>query len=441
MKIFFVRFFVYLSVFVLIVGGIGALGALHSRADWLSVRDMPAPTLQGVKVPDFHPNKPTVAVVLGDPLTEVFDFMVPYEMFAMTEAYNVFAVAPENKVTSLTGGLDIVPHFSFKELDQLLEKSPDLIVVPYMPMVDEEKYRPVREWIQQHENTQFLSICSGSRNMAEAGLLKGNTSTIHWRIVHQVEKLFPDTNWIRDQRYVQDGNVTSSAGLTSGIDAVLYVISQQLGESMADKVAKEMNYPSYHFVENPKVEPYYIDQTEVVYYLNLAFQFHKKKVGVLLYEGMEEGALASIFDTYSPLGTTKVFTLSDSYSPIVTKHHLNLITRSPISQAPTLDRILVTGTNLSSLDVEMGEGVEPEFIHRGTPDRFVFDATLEDLAMQEDRLTAEWAAKRLEYRANHLKLEGKPFPIEAFFSLLFLSAIALLTAYFVDRRFIVKHKS
>jgi putative intracellular protease/amidase len=432
-------------MFVLFVGGIGAFGAAVSRANWLSVRDIPAPSLQGVKLPEYNPNKPTVAVVLGSPITEVFDFMVPYEMFAMTDAYNVFAVAPDNKVTALTGGLDIVPHFSFQEMDNLLGKSPDLIVIPYMPMVDEEKYRPVREWIQKHAKTEILSICSGAMNLADTGLLQGKTSTIHWRIVNQAKKKYPDTNWIRDQRYVQEGNITASAGLTSGIDAVLYVISQQLGESAAEKITKEMNYPSYHFVKNPKVEPYYIDRTEVIYYLNLAFQFNKKKVGVLLYDGMEEGALTSIFDTYSPLGTTKVFTISDSDGPIVTKHNLNLIARHQISKAPAIDRLFITGTQaltLSAKDInqwnENDNEVEPEFIHSGMPDRFVFDATLEDLAKEEDLLTAKWAAKRLEYRANHLKLEGKPFSTEAFLTPLLLSLIALLTAFYMDRRFVSK---
>lgn len=437
------RFVVYLSIFVLFVGGFGAFGAVRSRADWLSVRDIPAPSLQGVKIPKYNPNKPTVAVVLGNPITEVFDFMVPYEMFAMTDAYNVYAVAADNNVTALTGGLDLVPHFSFQEMDHLLGKSPDLIVIPYMPMDDEEKYRPVREWIQKHANTKILSICSGSKNLADTGLLLGKTSTIHWRIVNQVKKMYPDTNWIRDQRFVQDGNITASAGLTSGIDAVLYVISQQLGESAAEKVAKEMNYPSYNFVENPKVEPYYIDQTEAIYYLNLAFQFHKKKLGVLLYDGMEEGALTSIFDTYSPLGTTKVFTISNSDGPIVTKHNLNLIARYQVSNVPTIDRLFVTGTQaltLSAKDIkqwnEKYNVAEPEFIHGDMPDRFVFDATLEDLAKQEDLLTAKWSAKRLEYRANHLNLEGNPFSLEAFITPLMLGSIALLTAYFIDRRFI-----
>lgn len=445
MKKFLMRFVLYLSIFVLIVGGIGVIGALQSRGDWLSVRDISQPPLTEVQIPNYHPNKPTVAVVLGSPLTEVFDFMVPYEMFAMTDAYNVYAVASDTNVKSLTGGLEIVPHYSFQEMNQLLGKSPDLIVVPYMPMIDEEKYRPVREWIQKHATTEILSICSGAMNMADAGLLTGKNSTIHWRIVDQVKKKYPETNWIRDQRYVQEGNMIASAGLTSGMDAVLHVISSQLGESVAEKIAKEFNYPSFHYVNSPKVEPYSIDQSEAIYYLNLAYQFQKQKLGVLLYDGMEEAALTSVFDTYAPLGTTKVYTLSDSDRPIVTKHHLNLIARYSLSKAPGIERLFVTGTKVLPLTTRevmkwkaQNSEVEPEFIHLQMANRFVFDATLEDLAWQEDLLTAKWAAKRLEYRADTLKLAGESFPIEAFLTPLMLGIIALWASLYLDRRFITK---
>jgi AraC family transcriptional activator FtrA len=447
MKRLLLRLVVYVCMIAVIVGGIGAVGFIRSQNDyWFGIRDKPVPSLQGVKIPEHDPNKPTVAVLLGNPTTEVFDFMVPYEMFAMTEAYNVYAVAPDKNVTSLTGGLDLVPHYSFEELDQLLGKSPDLIVIPFMPMVDEEKYKPVREWIQKHSKTNLLSICSGAENLADTGLLKGKSSTLHWQVVNRAIKQHPETNWIRDQRYVvADKNIVSSAGLTSGIDAVLYVISQQLGESMAEKIAKEMNYPSYHFVKNPKVDPYYVDGSEAILYFNLAFQWNKKKTGVLLYNGMEDGALASIFDTYSASGTTKVYTISDTVQPIVTKHHLNLIARYQIANAPELDRMIVPGTEAKSLAAEAvkqwnekGNGVEPEFMHSGSADRFIFDAPLEDLAKQEDVLTAKYGAKRLEYRANHIKLEGKPFSLEAFSTPLLLSLLAVLAAFCIDRRFIMK---
>lgn len=446
MKRLILRVLVYVGIFAVLVGGVGFAEFVHSqRAYWMEGRNTPVPTLQGVQIPEHQPNKPTVAVVMGDPTTEVFDFMVPYQMFVMTGAYNVYAVAPENKVTTITGGLDLVPHYSFQQLDQLLGKSPDLVVVPNMPMAEKEKYKPVREWLQKHSETKILSICGGALNIADAGLLKGKTSTTHWQVFDQAKSIFTDTNWISGQRYVVvDKNTVSSAGLTSGIDAVLYVISQQLGEPAAEKIAKELNYPSYHFVKNPKVDPYFIDRSEAVFIFNHAFNWNDKQTGVLLYNGMDDGALASIFDTYAASGTTKVHAIADSVQPIVTKYHLNLIPRYSIANAPALDRMMVPGTEAKSLAAEVvqkwnekGSAVKPEFLHSDSGNRFMFDAPLEDLAKQEDILTAIYGAKRLEYR-NHLNLEGKPFSVEAFGIPLILSILALLAGTYIDRRFIMK---
>lgn len=443
------RVVVYVMTFVILFGGVGAFGYVRSNQEyWTPTRPTTIPALQSVSVPEHNPKKPTVAVLLSDPTTEVIDFIIPYEMFAMTEAYNVYAVAPDKNMKTLSGGLDLMPHYSFDELDRLLGKSPDLIVIPAMPMVDEAKYKPVREWIQKHSDTKLLSICAGGLNLADTGLLKGKEATTDWKsFAFKETNKYPETKWRRDMRYVADGNIVSSAALTSGIDAVLYVISQQLGEPMAEKIAKEMNYPTYHFVKNPKVDPNYVDRTELIYSFNLAFQWNKKSTGVLLYNGMDEVALTSIFDTYANSGTTKVYTISDAKQPIVTKYQLNLVTRYQMSNAPKLDRMLVPGVEAESLaaaDVkqwnEKGNNVMPEFIHSGSADRFIFDAPLEDLAKQEDVLTAKYGAKRIEYRATNLKYEGNPFSYEAFGIPALLSLASLLIAFYIDRRFIRKVK-
>lgn len=58
--------------------------------------------------------------------------MIPYELFSRTRAVNVYAIAADTGVKLLSGGLDVVPHYSLKEIDKLLVKSPDIIAIPYM---------------------------------------------------------------------------------------------------------------------------------------------------------------------------------------------------------------------------------------------------------------------------------------------------------------------
>ncbi|MFD0716304.1 DJ-1/PfpI family protein [Paenibacillus sp. GCM10027626] len=440
------RIIIYLIVFVVVVGGTGAIGYVNTMNAGMSVYDKAAPSLTDVKVPKYDANKPTVAVLLANEVTEVFDFLVPYEMFAMTEAYNIYGVAPDREIKSLTGGLDVVPHYSFDEMDAMLGKSPDIIVIPFMPILDEKKYAPVREWIRKHSGakTTLISICNGAENLADTGLLNGKSAATHWGDINRLIKKYPEIQWVKDRRYVPQGNIVSSAGLTSGIDAVLYVISQQLGEAAAKKVAGEMNYPSYDYVTNPQMKPFVAGLSDITYVLNNAFQWNKVKAGVLLYNGADELDLSAAFDTYAASGTTTTLTVSGANEPIVTKHGLNLVARYRIKDVPKLSKMIVVGADAESTAAEdinqwksSGNSAKLLFLHRDAADRFAMDPAFEDLAGQEDIQTAKFAAKRLEYRAtDHLKLEGSPFSFEAFGVPVLLGVLSLLIAFFIDRRFI-----
>lgn len=450
MKKFWLRLVVYLCSLVVVVGGVGLYGFIGSQgAFYGAIRQEPVPSLQGLEKPQYDRKKPTVAVLLGSETTEGLDFMIPYEMLSRTGAYNVFAVAADNKVKSLTGGLDVIPHYSLQEMDELLGKSPDIIAIPFMTTRDQEAYEPIRQWLLKHSATTLLSICAGSGNLAATGLLDGKQTVTHWQTYGDLTRMYPQVNWISGQRYVLPAaNIVSSAGVSSGIDAVLYVISQKLGEPAAEKIAKEMKYPSYHFLKNPKVDPFYVDHNFATYILNNAYQWNKEKAGTLLYNGMEEMALASVFDIYSDSGTTKVFSISNSDAPVTTKHGLRLLSRYTMSSAPKLDKFIVSGTQAQSLAAEeiknwneIDNTKKVQFVHSEGPDRFIFDVQLEDLAKQEDLQTAKHAVKRLEYRADDIRLEGKSYPFETYGNLLLSVFIAVLIAYLIDGRWIRKKTS
>ncbi|MET3292437.1 UNVERIFIED_CONTAM: AraC family transcriptional activator FtrA [Brevibacillus sp. OAP136] len=451
MKKFLLRFTVYVVSLLLIVGGLGYYGLMRTQKDfYLNVRHEPVPSFPAVEAPPYDPTKPTVAVVLADTTlpTEDFDFLIPYSLFSMTDAYNVYAVAPDHKVKSLSGGLDVIPHYTYQELDQVVGKSPDIIVVPFMPIIDEAKYLPTRKWIQQHANSQtttFLSICGGSGNLADAGLLQGKSATSHWQAIPDLRKLYTDTHWKEDVRYVHEGNTLTSAGQSAGFDAVLHLISQKLGEPVAAKIAKEISYPSYHFVANPKVDPFYVDVKFATYILNSAFHWNKTQMGVMLYQDMDELALSSIFDSYADTGTAQILTISNSEEPVITKHHLTVVARHSIASAPRLDKMIVPGGDAKTLAAEdlklwseKGHAGDTLLIHSDAPNRYVFEAPLEDLAKQDDLLTAAHGVKRFEYRSDNIHLEGSPFPIATYGYMLLACFVAWMVAFMIDRRFILK---
>lgn len=122
------RWFGYILAALLtpvLVGGVRAKSFLtRAEAPLTAASLLPAPRSQ-----PHDPSKPTVAIVLGADVTEITDMVGPYEMFARTGRYNVYAVAPTAASTTLTGGLRVRPHYSFEALDRLLESVPPAIVV------------------------------------------------------------------------------------------------------------------------------------------------------------------------------------------------------------------------------------------------------------------------------------------------------------------------
>jgi len=449
MKRIWLRVVVYAVMVALAVGGVGIAGYMKSYGEfWGSIRTQPAPSLEGLEKPAHDPGKPTVAVLLGNATTEGLDFTIPYQIFGMTGAYNVYAVAQDNGVRSLTGGVDVVPHYSFEELDALLGGGPDIIAIPYMTQIKDRSFDPIREWIVKHRQATLLSICAGAEMFASTGLLDGKVGATHWQTMSMISKLYPNVDWVEGKRYVtnENGRWVSSAGISSGIDATLYVVSRDLGEPAAKAAAEELRYPSYHFVNDPNVEPFRMDFRFSTYLLNNMFHWNKTDIGAMLYDGVEEMAVASVFDIYSDSGTTRVHSIAMTDGPVTTKYGLRLLARNTVENAPAVDKTIVPGRDARTLARDIAQAwtqrgnEEPMYVHADAPERFLFQAQLEDLAEQEDLMTARHAVKRLEFRATDFELRGFPFPLETYAALLATLVGAVLLARLIDRKWVAKPK-
>jgi AraC family transcriptional regulator, transcriptional activator FtrA len=414
----------YPLAFILPVVVLGAYGFYSTTQ-----LDMPRPTPLAIPqtgpgslhTKSYDPTKPTVAIVVGSDRTEITDALIPYEIFSASGAYNVYAVAPERKANSLSGGLEVMPNYSYAELETLLgSKSPDVVVIPAIPNVASPQNQAVLTWIkQQSASGSFIfSICVGAEAFAATGLLDGRTATTHWADIDRIEQAYPAVNWVRGMRYVDGGTYMTSAGITSGIDAVLHYIAQHNGEGVARGIAGELHYPSYESVNSPQVQQESAGADLIaVGLLNIAFHPDRPAAGVLLYDGVGELELASVFDNYAATYTTKLLSVSETRQLITTKHGLQLVPRFSFSDVPSMDRMIVPGSQalqLASAGVNawesIGKAPPVSYIHADQPDSFAFDAPLRDLAQQENIPTAVLNAKRLEYRPGIGQSEGSVWP-------------------------------
>jgi putative intracellular protease/amidase len=442
-----IRIVIYMLAFVLPIVALGTIGfysTLYLTLPKPADLDIPQTGLGSLSTKSYDPTLPTVAVVLGSNRTEVTDFLIPYQLFSASGAYNVYAVAPERRMISLSEGLEVMPDYSYAELDMLLGKSPDVIVLPAIPNINSPENEAVLTWIRQEaERGSFIfSICVGAEVFAATGLLDGRTATTHWGDIDRIEALYPNVNWVRGLRYVDGGTYMTSAGITSGIDAVLHYIAQHNGDDLAQTISENMHYPAYAFVDQPQVEQYAagIDLTTVGL-INILFHWYHPTAGVLLYDGINELDLAATYDTYSATYTTKLVSVSQTRHLITTQYGLQLVPRWGFNDVPAMERLIVSGSQarqLAAAELSAWQSNENAaqvfYLHADNPNGFAFDAPLQDLARQENIPTAVLNAMRLEYRPGTAQTEGASWPLWLTIRPLLIGLASLAITMVISRR-------
>jgi protein-S-isoprenylcysteine O-methyltransferase Ste14/putative intracellular protease/amidase len=392
--------------YALVFGLSGALAGYIGFSESMKVMTAPAPArVVATAVPAAPPvhdrNKPTVAVLLGNTLSEPTDVLGPYAMFAESGAYNVYTVAASRTVLTLTGGLDLVPHLSFAELADRLHGDPEIVVVPQIVDIRAKQNAPVVDWVRRQSRGQALlfSWCTGAEVLAESGALDGKAATAHWGDIDWLKRRYPKVRWQRGVRYVEGGAILSTAGLTAGVDATLHLLARRHGTEMATRVADALHLPASPFVENPKCPQFKIGPADSIFLLNAAYRWPKPTLRVQLYDGVGELELGAAADVYGVSAGYRVLTLSTAPS-VVSKHGIQFVSRE--SQA----------------------GVPSDAIRTEPSAQFAYIAAIEDLARRQNSWTARFAAKRLEIRAP-LSFGSNPWPIRVLLTPILIGCVTL----------------
>lgn len=187
----------------------------------------------------------TVAILVFDEV-EVLDFAGPFEVFGITAELNdyqhfkVSLVAQEDRLIRAVNGLRIQPDYTFTTCPPV-----DILVVAggsgtRQEMENEELLRWVKD---ASDGAQIvLSICSGARILARAGLLSGLRVTTHHEVLDHLRELAPDADVLADVRFVDTGRIITTGGISAGIDGSFHVVERLLGPSVAASTAAYMEY-------------------------------------------------------------------------------------------------------------------------------------------------------------------------------------------------------
>ena len=171
----------------------------------------------------------------------VIDFAGPWEVFGNVmignrmDLFRLYTVSETLKPIRASGGMQIIPDYT-------LETAPaaKVIVIPAQSNSSEA----VLEWIRKSSKTAdvTMSVCTGAYLLAETGLLAGKSATTHHGSYVDLAMKFPDIHVKRGARFVEDGNLASSGGLSSGIDLAFRVVERYYGREVAKQAAYDMEY-------------------------------------------------------------------------------------------------------------------------------------------------------------------------------------------------------
>lgn len=173
--------------------------------------------------------------------TEILDFAGPMEVFSYA-GFKIFTVAKTKAPVTVQGILKVNPDYSIQDAPPA-----DIFAIfggdDGVAAGDPEVIR----WIKSRDATTrgYFSVCTGAFVLGSAGLLDSLTVTTFHSAIQSLQKAVPSAKVLSDTRYVDNGRIITTAGISAGIDGALYLVARLKGEAEAMRIAKHMEYDKY----------------------------------------------------------------------------------------------------------------------------------------------------------------------------------------------------
>jgi putative intracellular protease/amidase/YHS domain-containing protein len=191
---------------------------------------------------DFKPRNVVILIYQG---VELLDFAGPGEVFAVAQtiegqrAFNVYTVAASAEAITSQGFVKVTPQYTLENYPR-----PDIIVLPGGNTGNALRDEKLTAWIKAaaRETEVTMSVCNGAYLLARAGLLNNKKATTHWTAIQGLKREAPMATVLENIRFVDNGQVLTTAGVSAGIDGALHVVERLLGRPAAQLTARHMEY-------------------------------------------------------------------------------------------------------------------------------------------------------------------------------------------------------
>jgi transcriptional regulator GlxA family with amidase domain len=438
----------YLAVALLLPLLLGAVNLIPK----LSAGETLTPPPSAAALPPTRavdPTKKTAVVLASAYGAEITDFLPTYEILALSGAFNVYAVAPERSVVPLMNvnlqptSLDFLPDLSYAEYERVVGAPPDLIVIPNFGAYTAERDALVLDWIRAHNGprTTILAICTGTMILADTGLLAGRTATTNTTRFAILEQSVPSARWLRNVRYVDDGNIVTSSNLASGIDATLHVVDRFAGRTVAETVAQQVGYTGTRALDATAFAAPDPSSYVTPILANAAFA-STRSLGVLLYDGVSETGLAAAIDPYAGALLARSYAVGAERTFIRTRNDLVLLPRYDAATAPALDRVIVPAGSASTLRraaIESWSRRRPstdvvDLFQGSDGSESAYEATFADIARENGAAVAALAQRALFYVSVSSPASEASWPAAAILSPISAGLLGVLVLTLLRRR-------
>ncbi|MCL1668389.1 DJ-1/PfpI family protein [Elizabethkingia ursingii] len=183
---------------------------------------------------------------------EMLDLNGPLDVFVKANvirpgSYNNYTVGrTKDAVRAEANTMAIIPAYDIYTCPE-----PDMIVVPganpeqIMNLLQDTEFQETAlKWVKNKykSGTEIFTVCTGSMLLSNTGILANYDITTHSMLIDTLEQHNPESNVKRGVRYVDQGQLITTAGITAGIDAALYLIGKHYGQEMVDTIIELFEY-------------------------------------------------------------------------------------------------------------------------------------------------------------------------------------------------------
>jgi putative intracellular protease/amidase len=277
-----------------------------------------------VALQPLQPGRPVIAILgaNGPTKTEMTDYIMPYGILRRAEVADVIALSTMPGPVELYPALRVQADATIAEFDTRYPAGANYVIVPAMSRDNDPA---VLRWLrtQRGKGANIIAICAGAKVVAAAGLLEGKRATTHWYYRKELLKVHPGIHFVCDRRFVVDGKVASTTGITASMPMSLTLIEAIAGKERAETVAHEL--AAGRWDESHASDAFVLSRpfASTVLKNSVAFWNHET-FNIRLMSGVDEVSLALVADAWSRTYRSRVRSTSSESGPVISRNGLKI---------------------------------------------------------------------------------------------------------------------